>query len=86
MWIRKRVLAARPRPEWNWVEGADPRLSWAGIHTFFSRLDVGQSIGDDDGFALLLSSPNNRALFIRLLDGSHDPIHARSADAALGPR
>ena len=86
VWIRKRVLAARPRPEWNWVEGADPRLSWAGIHTFFSRLDVGQSIGDDDGFALLLSSPNNRALFIRLLDGSHDPIHARSADAALGPR
>lgn len=66
VWVSRRVLSPRPRSEWNWVEGGDPRVSWADIYGFFSRLEMGRSVGGDDGFALLLSSPKNREALRRL--------------------
>src|SRR3989454_535531 len=66
VWVSKRVLSPRPRSEWNWVEGDDPRVSWADIYGFFLRLERGTSVGGDDGFELLLSSPQNRESLSRL--------------------
>jgi hypothetical protein len=60
MWVSNRVLSSRPRSEWNWVEGDDRRVSWREIYGFFSRLEMGKSVGGDDGFVLLVSSPRNR--------------------------
>lgn len=60
VWIANRMLTPRPRPEWNWVEGDDPRVSWKDIYQFFSIFSVGQSVGGEDGFSLLLRTPENQ--------------------------
>jgi hypothetical protein len=65
-WISKRLLAPRPKAEWNWVEGDDPRITWRDIYEYFSRFDYGQGVGGDDGFVLLTRSPKNN----RLLESS----------------
>jgi hypothetical protein len=62
VWITKRVLHQRPLPEWNWVEGDDPRVSWPDIYSFFSRLETGKAVGDQDGFVLVSPSPQNEQL------------------------
>jgi hypothetical protein len=59
VWMSKRVLSARPQAEWGWVEHDDPRVSWTDIYAFFSKLEMGQSVGGEDGFVLLLPSPRN---------------------------
>lgn len=59
VWVSRRAWAARPRAEWNWVEGDDRRVSWTDIHDFFSRLDTGQSVGGEDGFALIARTAKN---------------------------
>lgn len=66
VWITKRVLHQRPGPEWNWVEGDDPRLSWTDIYAFFSRIEMGQSVGGQDGFVLVSPSPQNRRFLSRV--------------------
>lgn len=60
VWVSRRVLSSRPRPEWNWVEGDDKSVSWTDIFNFFSKLEMGQSVGGEDGFALLPPSEKNR--------------------------
>jgi hypothetical protein len=60
VWISRRLLSERPRPEWNWVEGDDPRVSWKDLYGYASRLELGQSAGGDDGFFLLVPSEQNR--------------------------
>ncbi|OLD64302.1 MAG: hypothetical protein AUI47_06725 [Acidobacteria bacterium 13_1_40CM_2_68_5] len=85
MWISKRVLSPRPRSEWYWVEGDDPRVFWADIYGFFSRLEMGRSVGGDDGFILLLSSPENIKSLNRLL-GSWPATRAGATDSQPGPR
>ena len=60
VWISRRLLSARPRPEWNWVEGDDRRVSWSDLYRYASRLELGQSVGGDDGFVLLAPSEQNR--------------------------
>ncbi|MCU1266094.1 MAG: hypothetical protein JWM21_2412 [Acidobacteria bacterium] len=62
VWISRRLLSPRPRPEWNWVEGDDPRVSWNDLYRYASRLEVGQSVGGEDGFVLLAASEQNRRL------------------------
>jgi len=62
VWITRRVLSRVPRPEWNWVEGDDPNVSWKDIYVFFSAIELGTSVGDEDGFALVLPSPTNEQL------------------------
>lgn len=62
VWITRRVLHPRPRPEWNWVEGDDPRVSWIDIYAFFARLEKGQTVGGEDGFVLVSPSPRNEQL------------------------
>ena len=63
VWISKRLLSPRPRPEWLWVEGEDPVIRWEEIPAFFQRFAVERELGGDDGFFLLEapeSAPNGR--------------------------
>ena len=62
LWISKRLLTPRPRPEWTWVEGDDPRISWTDLYKFFSQFEMGQSVGGDDGFVLLIPSDRNKEI------------------------
>ena len=60
VWLAKRLLAPHPRPEWNWVEGDDPRVSWPDLSAFFAPLATGQAVGGADGFILLAPTPENK--------------------------
>lgn len=62
VWVSRRVLSERPLAHWNWVEGDDKSVSWADVFKFFSQLEFEQSVGGDDGFALLTPSIRNRAV------------------------
>jgi hypothetical protein len=58
VWVSKRLTAARPLPEWNWVEGGSP-VRWEDLRSFFSRLEAADSVGGEDGFLLLARTPRN---------------------------
>lgn len=62
IWLSKRIFAERPRPEWNWVEGDDARVSWSNFAPFFAPLEMGQAVGGEDGFVLLLPTPANKQI------------------------
>jgi hypothetical protein len=62
VWLSRRLFKPRPLPDWGWVEGEDPRVSWSDLYSLFSEFEVGQSVGDEDGFVLLLPSEKNRLL------------------------
>ena len=62
VWLSRRVLSPTPHSEWGWVESDDPRVSWTDIYTFFSQFEMGQSLGGEDGFVLLLRSPQNEMI------------------------
>jgi general stress protein CsbA len=60
VWLSRRLLSPRPHWDWNWVEGDDARVSWNDLYRYASKLELGQSVGGDDGFVLLLPSERNR--------------------------
>ncbi|HEX6650559.1 MAG TPA: hypothetical protein VF075_13505 [Pyrinomonadaceae bacterium] len=66
LWVSKRLLNPRPRVEWNWVEGDDPRVSWTDLFKYFSQFEWGQQVGGEDGFVLLVPSAQNRETLNRL--------------------
>jgi hypothetical protein len=66
VWVPLRVLRDRPNPEWNWVEGDDPRVHWSDLPGFFSRLTLGTQVGGSDGFVSLPDDPVNRDLLTPL--------------------
>lgn len=74
VFVSRRVFAERPRAEWEWVEGADPRVRWAEVREFFARLETGQAIGGEDGFALLPRTPENEKFLGRFAapDTTHE--------------
>jgi hypothetical protein len=60
VWIARRLLAEKPRPEWNWVEGDDRYLSWRDLQAFFQALEMEEEVGGADGFVRLTPSASNR--------------------------
>ena len=66
VWLSERVFSPRPQRDWNWVEGADQRVSWTDITSFFSQMEVGELVGSSDGFVKVLPSDKNRALLGQL--------------------
>jgi hypothetical protein len=70
MWVSKRVINVRPRPEWNWVEGDDRRISWIDFYKFFSQLQLGDTAGGEDGFILVPENEQNRRILEAQLQGS----------------
>jgi len=78
VFVSRRVFAERPRAEWEWVEGADPRVRWAEVYEFFAQLETGQAIGGEDGFALLPRTPKNEKFLGQFSapDKAHDSVAA----------
>ena len=70
VWVSKRVLSRRPQSQWGWVESDDPRVSWSDVYEFFSRLEVGLSVGGEDGFVLLMPSRENEEFLRGLTERS----------------
>jgi hypothetical protein len=66
VWVSKRVLSPRPRPEWNWTEGDEKRVSWPDFHAFFSQMEMDESAGGDDGFVLISQSSKNQEYLKRI--------------------
>ena len=62
VWLSRRLFAERPRPEWNWAEGDDRRISWAHLGPLFSQIETTDAAGGDDGFVLLARTPRNEEL------------------------
>jgi hypothetical protein len=60
VWVSKRVFSPRPRPEWNWAEGDERRVSWPDFDAFFSQMEIGESAGGEDGFVLIPPTSGNR--------------------------
>jgi hypothetical protein len=65
MWISRRLLAWHPLPEWEWVEGDDPSVRWRDLASFFTALELGESVGGTDGFVRVLPSAHNRQVLTR---------------------
>jgi hypothetical protein len=66
VWLSKRVLRDRPHAESYWIEGSDPSVRWADIHTFFAQLEPAGMVGDDEGFVLVARNPRNEQLLSAL--------------------
>lgn len=66
VWVSKRAWSPRPQPSWNWVEGDDPRISWADVPRFFSTLNTDADSGGPDGFFRIARTSANLALLTRL--------------------
>jgi hypothetical protein len=62
VWISKRLVAADPRPEWNWVEGDDVRIHWRDLPAFFSPLKSVAECCGPEGYDLLARTPGNEGL------------------------
>jgi hypothetical protein len=61
-WLSCRLLSAKPEPQWNWVEGDDPRVKWNDIYQFLAQFDTSDMAGGADGFVLLEKSEKNTQL------------------------
>jgi hypothetical protein len=68
VWLPVRFLSAKPKPEWNWVEGDDKRVQWTDLPMFFSQFDTGPEVGGDDGFVPLQDNQKNMEI-LRPLSG-----------------
>lgn len=58
-WLSVRMLNPKPEPQWNWVEGDDPRVKWDDIYRFFAQLHTSDVASGADGFVLLDKSDAN---------------------------
>ena len=59
VWVTKRAWAARPEPEWNWVERDDPLEIWENVHSFMQPLKTDGDSGGGDGFFRLKPDEEN---------------------------
>ena len=66
IWVSKRLLSSRPQADWNWVEGADPRVHWVELPDYFHQYDYAAEVGGEDGFVLLSHSARNTRLLAAL--------------------
>ena len=66
VWASKRFWASKPLPEWNWVEGDDPRARWEELPAIFGSLSTDQDYGGPDGFSRLAPNPANYAILTRM--------------------
>ncbi|MDT7540268.1 MAG: hypothetical protein QOE33_172 [Acidobacteriota bacterium] len=69
VWLSRRVLEPRPSGASYWVEGSDPRITWAQIEAFFNGFERGPEIGGADGFVLLARTPRNENILRALTNG-----------------
>jgi hypothetical protein len=63
VWISRRLVADRPRAEWDWVEGDSQTVRWRELTGFYRQFETDASTGGEDGF---LHIPSNQANRMRL--------------------
>jgi 4-amino-4-deoxy-L-arabinose transferase-like glycosyltransferase len=62
VYVSRRLLASKPRPEWGWVEGDDPSVQWRDFGAFFARLDLDSTaVQSTEEFLLLPPTSRNKA-------------------------
>ncbi|MEJ7699140.1 MAG: hypothetical protein WKF71_05780 [Pyrinomonadaceae bacterium] len=70
-WLGKMIItfgfqpalsAEKPKAGWNWAEGDDKNVGWREFPEFFSKLETGEILGDENGFVLILPSEANKKL------------------------
>jgi hypothetical protein len=76
VWVSKRLWAAQPLPEWEWVEGDDRRITWKEIPAFFGQLRTVGEVGGADGFLRLLPEGSNLDLLASIA-GNPTPADPR---------
>lgn len=60
VWLSTRAFSWQPEPDWNWAEGDDKNVGWREFPEFFGKLELGETLGDENGFTLILPSETNR--------------------------
>ncbi len=73
VWVATRLLAGKPKADWKWVEGDDPRVSWKDIRSFFTAMEYGQNVGGEDGFLLLLKNERNKRRLMKWIGPDRSP-------------
>jgi hypothetical protein len=61
VWLSRRMFSPTPQPDWEWIEGTDPRIRWRDFYEFFSGFEVTDPAGIEDGFLRLERTPGNEA-------------------------
>jgi hypothetical protein len=59
VWVSERLLQDRPLPDWKWVEGDQPGVTWPDFPRLFRGYEYGEIHSGEDGFRRLLPSPSN---------------------------
>jgi len=77
VWLAKRALVERPNPEWIWTEGDDRNISWTDFPKFFSQIEIGRSVGNEDGFVQVQRSAANER-FLQSLNTGPEPAQVGS--------
>jgi hypothetical protein len=67
VWLSKRLLSPVPQPDWEWIEGTDPRITWRAFFDFFTAFETVDPAGDVDGFVRLDRTPANIAIITQHL-------------------
>jgi hypothetical protein len=62
VWISRRLIAERPLPDWNWVEGDTPGVGWRDLSGYYRQFATDAETGGEDGFLRVAASPANRLL------------------------
>jgi hypothetical protein len=80
VWLSRRFFAARPRADWNWVEGDERRVTWADLPRFFTQFETSDVVGGADGFVLLPRTSANEQSVGRWAAGAsmsgQEPVQA----------
>jgi hypothetical protein len=61
VFVSSRLLSRKPEPEWDWIEGDDPRVTWLDLHGYFARLDFERPGRPGEEFLLLRPGGELRA-------------------------
>ncbi|MBK9374766.1 MAG: hypothetical protein IPN03_13825 [Holophagales bacterium] len=61
VFVSSRLLAGTPEPEWDWIEGDDPRAAWLELHEHFARFDYERPGRPGEEFLLLRPGGELRA-------------------------
>lgn len=78
VWLSKRAFAARPAPQWAWVEGDEPRVHWKDFPEFFRKFEY-RDADPRSSFVELLPSTVN----VAIVDGVSGPIAPRPGLVAV---
>jgi hypothetical protein len=54
VYVSSRLLARKPAPDWDWIEGDDSRVTWRALHEHFARFEYQEAVRPGEEFLLLV--------------------------------